>query len=157
MGKVLLVFRLAARDLRRRPGEAAMLLIVIMAATTALTLGLVLRGVTAQPYQVTRAATVGPDVLATAFPLNSGPPSDLAGLADVARLAHAPGVTSRSGPFPVAFPVLRANGHTDAVLAEGRNTARASVEQPELTQGSWVRSDGIVVERSFADARRPRR
>jgi ABC-type antimicrobial peptide transport system permease subunit len=152
MGKVLLVFRLAARDLRRRPGEAVMLLIVIMAATTALTLGLVVRGVTAQPYQVTRAATVGPDVLATAFPLNSGPPSDLAGLADVARLAHAPGVTSRSGPFPVAFPVLRANGHTDAVLAEGRNTARASVDQPELTQGSWVRSDGIVVERSFADA-----
>ena len=129
-----------------------MLLVVIMAATTALTLGLVLRGVTAQPYQVTRAATAGPDVLATAFPLNSGPPGDLAGLADVARLAHASGVTGHSGPFPVAFPVLRANGHTDAVLAEGRNMTPAPVDQPDLSGGSWVRSNGIVVERSFADA-----
>ena len=153
MGKVLLIGRLAARDLQRRRGEAVMLLVVITAATTALTLGLVLRGVTAQPYQVTRAATAGPDVLATAFPASSGgPPGDRAGLADVARLAHAPGVTGHSGPFPVAFPILRAHGRTDAVLAEGRATARAPVDQPDLSKGSWVRGDGIVVERSFADA-----
>jgi putative ABC transport system permease protein len=44
VGKTLFVGRLAARDLRRRPGEAVMLLIVITAATTALTLGLVLHG-----------------------------------------------------------------------------------------------------------------
>ena len=99
-----------------------MLLIVITAATTALTLGLVLHGVTAQPYQQTRKATAGPDVIATAFPLNSGPPADPAGLADVAPLTHGPGVVGGTGPFPVAFPVLRVNGHTDAVLAEGRDT-----------------------------------
>ena len=95
-----------------------MLLVVITAATTALTLGLVLRGVTSQPYQITRAATAGPDVLATAFPAASGAPADRAGLADVARLTHAPGVAGHSGPFPVAFPILRAHGHADAVLAE---------------------------------------
>ena len=44
VGRVLLVCRLAARDLRRRPGEAALLLLAIMAATTTLTLGLVLHG-----------------------------------------------------------------------------------------------------------------
>jgi putative ABC transport system permease protein len=152
VGKLLLVCRLAARDLQRRRGEAVMLLVVIMAATTALTLGLVLRGVTAQPYQQTREATAGPDVIATAFPGSSGPPADPAGLAGVAPLTHARGVIAHTGPFPVAFPVLRANGHTDAVLAEGRDTAPAPVDQPELTQGSWVRSGGIVVERSFADA-----
>ena len=38
-----------------------MLLVVILAATTALTLGLVLHGVTAQPYQQTRHATAGPE------------------------------------------------------------------------------------------------
>ena len=138
MGKLFLVCRLAARDLRRRRGEAVMLLVVLTAATTALTLGLVLHGVTSQPYQSTRAATNGPDVLATAFPANSGPPADHAGLADVTPLAHARGVTAHSGPYPVAFPVLRANGHTDAVLAEGRDPAPASVDQPKLTQGSWV-------------------
>ncbi|MGH3198386.1 MAG: FtsX-like permease family protein [Streptosporangiaceae bacterium] len=152
MGKVLLVCRLAARDLRRRRGEAVMLLVVMMAATTALTLGLVLHGVTAQPYQSTRAATAGPDVLATAFPAHSGPPAGLAGLADVAPLTRAPGVIGRTGPYPVAFPVLRADGHTDAVLAEGRDPALASVDQPKLTEGSWVRSGSVVVERSFADA-----
>jgi ABC-type antimicrobial peptide transport system permease subunit len=152
MGKLFLVCRLAARDLRRRRVEAVMLLVVLTAATTALTLGLVLHGVTSQPYQSTRAATKGPDVLATAFPANSGPPADHAGLADVTPLTHARGVSAHSGPYPVAFPVLRANGHTDAVLAEGRDPAPASVDQPKLTQGSWVGAGGVVVERSFADA-----
>ncbi len=152
MGRLFLVCRLAARDLRHRPGEAVMLLAVITAATTALTLGLVLHGVTSQPYQSTREATAGPDVLATAFPAGGGPPANPAGLADVAPLTRAPGVTGHSGPFPVAFPVLRANGHADAVLAEGRGGAAAPVDRPELTEGSWVRNGQVVVERSFADA-----
>ena len=129
-----------------------MLLVVIVAATTALTLGLVLHGVTAEPYQQTRQATAGPDVVATAFPGASGLPTDLSGLNDVAHLAHVPGVVGSSGPFPVAFPVLRANGRTDAVVAEGRDSAPTAVDQPKQTEGSWVREDGVVVERSFADA-----
>jgi hypothetical protein len=43
MGRLLLVGRLAVRDLRRRPVEAALLLLAIMAATTTLTLGRPLR------------------------------------------------------------------------------------------------------------------
>lgn len=152
MGKFALIGRIAARDLWRRKGEAAMLLVVIAAATAALTLGLVLRGVTAPPYQLTRRATAGPDVVATAFPSHAGAPSDPAGLADVAPIARARGVAASSGPFPVAFPVLRARGHADAVLAEGRSTRPSPVDQPELTQGSWVRRGEVVIERSFADA-----
>ena len=62
MGRVLLsrtvlVGRLAGRDLRYRPAQAAALLLVIAAATATLTLGLALHGVTSQPYQRTRAAT----------------------------------------------------------------------------------------------------
>ena len=60
MGRVLLVFRLAARNVRRRPAEAALLVLAIMAATTMLTLGLALRGVTNHPYERTREATAGP-------------------------------------------------------------------------------------------------
>lgn len=152
MGRLVLAFRLAARDLKRRRGEAAMLLVVVVAATTTLTLGLVLHGVTAQPYEQTRHATAGPDVVATAFPGTSGSPTNPIGFHDVAHLAHAPGVVASSGPFPVAFPVLRANGHADAVLAEGRDSAPASVDQPKLTEGSWVTGDGVVLERSFAEA-----
>src|ERR1700722_16532914 len=107
MGKVLLVCRLAARDLQRRRGGAVMLLVVMMAATTARKLGLGPQGETAQTYQSPRAATAGPDVRATAFPAHSGPSADLAGLADVAPLTKAPGVIGHTGPYPVAFPVLR--------------------------------------------------
>ena len=34
----------------------------------------------------------------------------------------------------------------------GRDAAPASVDQPELTQGSWVSDGGVVVEAAFADA-----
>jgi hypothetical protein len=72
MGRVVLVCRLAARDLRRHPAEAALLLLAIMAATTTLTLGLVLHGVTSKPYQSTREATAGPDVVAGVDPPPAG-------------------------------------------------------------------------------------
>jgi hypothetical protein len=91
MGPILLVLRLVTRDLRRRRTEAILLLLAIAAATTTLTMALVLHGVTSQPYQRTRAATAGPDVV-------------------------------------------------------------AGLEPPRLTQGSWMRGGGVVLERTFADA-----
>jgi hypothetical protein len=65
MGQILLVGRLASRDLRRRPAQSLLLLLVITAAMATLTLGLVLHGVTSKPYQQTRMATGGPDVVAS--------------------------------------------------------------------------------------------
>ena len=104
MGRILLVCRLAARHLRRRRAEAAMLLIAIMAATTTLTLGLLMYAMTGHPYDSTRAATAGPDVVASVFPPQpiGGPRADLAALT---RLAHAPGVTGHSGPYPVTWAI----------------------------------------------------
>jgi putative ABC transport system permease protein len=49
MGRILLVCRLAVRDLQRRPVEAALLLLAIVAATVTLTLGLVLHDVASDP------------------------------------------------------------------------------------------------------------
>ena len=49
-----------------------LLLLAITAATTTLTLGLALHGVTSQPYQQTRAATAGPDVVAYAAGRRTG-------------------------------------------------------------------------------------
>jgi putative ABC transport system permease protein len=153
VGKLLLVCRLAGRDLRRRKAEAVLLLLAITAATTTLTLGLVLHGVTSQPYQQTRAATAGPDVVAGLFPPAPKPISS-AELTRLMALAHAPGVTGHSGPYPVTWAILRARGITGGAEAEGRDPAPAPVDQPRLIQGSWVRSGGVVVERSFADALR---
>jgi hypothetical protein len=153
MGKILLVGRLAGRDLRRRPVQAALLLVVITAAMAALTLGLLLHGVTSRPYAQTRSATAGPDVTASTID-NSGPsaPVSPAALSRFAALAHAPGVTAHSGPYPVAWPLLQAGGVTADVMAEGRDEAPAAVDQPDVVQGTWVRPGGVVLERAFADA-----
>jgi ABC-type lipoprotein release transport system permease subunit len=164
MGRILLVGRLAARNLRRRPAEAALLLLAITAATTVLTLGLVLRGVTNDPYQNTREATAGPDVVASFAPdPATGQPADLAGME---ALTDAPGVIDHSGPYPVIGAELEADGVTGSrrtprgeviggaagVWAVGRNPNAASVDQPVVTEGSWVRDGGVVVETGFADA-----
>jgi ABC-type lipoprotein release transport system permease subunit len=149
LARVLLVCRLAERDMRHRPAAAVLLLIAITAATTTLTLGLALGGVTGQHYATTRAATAGPDVVAaTVGSVPGGLPADLARLE---QLSRAPGVTGHSGPFPVTFAALRAGGRTANVMAEGRDQEPASVDQPQLTQGGWVRPGEVVVERTFAD------
>ena len=144
MGRILLVGRLAVRGLRQRRIEAALLLLAIMAATTTLTLGLVLRKAASDPYQSTREATNGPDVVASV-----NQPAELSGLEE---LASAPSVTDHSGPYPVTPAKLQASGRTSDVQAVGRDAAPASVDQPELIQGSWVSDGGVVVEAAFANA-----
>jgi ABC-type lipoprotein release transport system permease subunit len=159
MSRVLLVCRLASRDLRRRPVEALLLLLAIVGATTVLTLGLVLRGVTEGPYQSTREGTAGPDVVAQAVALLTAPdraerrpptgPIDRTGLE---ALADAPGVVGRTGPYPVVWAMLGARGYRLEAQVVGRDAAKAPIDQPKLTQGSWIRDGGVVFEAAFADA-----
>ena len=158
MGKIVLVARLAARDVRRHKAQAVLLLLAITAATTTLVLGLALNGVTSHPYQQTRALTNGPDLVAGyGVNLNSnGPiPAEVSAAqiqADTSALTHLSGVTGYSGPYPVASVILRTRGLTVPVQAEGRAQAPAAVDQPNLTAGSWVRPGGVVLERTFAAA-----
>jgi ABC-type lipoprotein release transport system permease subunit len=128
-----------------------MLLLVMTATTTTLTLGLVLHGVTSQPYQATRSATAGPDVVSSSATNQQGisSPADLAALNE---LSHAAGVTGHSGPYPVTSAVIRAHGHTAEAEVVGRDQAAASVDQPKVIQGRWVRNGMAVVERAFAEA-----
>jgi len=150
MGRFLLIARLAARDLRRRPAEAALLLLAITAATATLTLGLVLHGVASDPYQRTREATAGPDVVASVSPDPvQNQPADRASLE---ALTDAAGVVDHSGPYPVTGAVLEARGQLATAQVEGRDPEGAAVDQPELTQGSWVGDGGAVIEAAFADA-----
>src|SRR6516165_12244622 len=98
-GRVVLISRLAARDLRRRPVEALMVFLVIAAAATTLTVAFALSGVTNKPYQQTRLDTAGPDVVAIEGGGGPGPaqPMSSAQLASaVASLTKAPGVIAHS-------------------------------------------------------------
>jgi ABC-type lipoprotein release transport system permease subunit len=146
MGKTLLVWRLVVKDVRHHVAETLLLLLAIAAAAATLTLGLSIHGATNNPYQQTRAATNGPDVVDTEFPPNNGPANPTV----LKPLEHAAGVIASSGPFPVTWATLRANRTTAAAEVEGRETGRSLVDQPKLTEGTWVRSGGVVVERGLA-------
>lgn len=151
MGRTILVARLAACDLRRRWSETVLLLLAIVAAMGTLTLGLVLHGVTNGPYTQTRAATAGPDVVASSTFDTHGrtSPADLHALV---ALAHSKGVAASSGPYPFTTAILRTATVTAGADVEGRDLGSAAVDQPLVTDGSWVRPGGVVVERTFADA-----
>lgn len=160
MGRLVLLRRLVAKDLRHRPVQALLLLVAIAAGATTLTLGLVLRGATDDPYARTRAATNGPDVVATLLPGRARSVAP-AGLAQFTALEHAPGVAAGSGPFPVLWALLHWKNATDGAEVEGRGTGpdgsagssgSAAVDRPKLLEGGWVRPGGVVVEGGFADA-----
>ena len=144
-GRALLIYRLVASSLRGRPVEVVVTVVAIAAATTTLMVGLALRDVSAHPYQTTRALTAGPDI--AAMPSNPSPAS----LAHLEALQHAPGVVSSVGPFPVSFPIMTTKGSRVLAIVEGRSQSRSAIDQPYVTQGSWVRPGGVVIERAFAD------
>jgi hypothetical protein len=152
MGRSLLVLRLARRDLRRRPVEAILALLVMIVATTTLTIGLALHGVTDDPYEQTRAATAGPDAVA-GFLSEDGTPPATAAVDAVTRL---PGVTGHGSVMPLAHTTLSLGGRTATVQALGREPGGDPVDRPKLTSGAWVGAGSVVLERGFAEASAPR-
>jgi putative ABC transport system permease protein len=168
MGRFLIIGRLAVRDIRYRPAQAVLLLLAITAATAVLSLGLVIHGVTNQPYQQTRAATRGPDLVANlgffgasgaggpcSGPSCSGSPSSHAAqlASQVSALEHTHGVTGSTGPYLIADAVITSPGGRQAgVVAEGRDEAPAAIDQPLVVSGTWIRPGGVVLERTFAEA-----
>jgi ABC-type lipoprotein release transport system permease subunit len=162
MGRLLLVYRLGVRDLRHRPAQAVLLLLAIAAGAATLTLGLALHGTTDHPYARTRAATSGPDVVATVTtggagsgPATTGRPGQgpvQASPDALLALAHAPGVAARSGPFPVTWTLLHHGSTTGSAEVEGRDAGRDAVDRPALLRGGWIRPGGVVVEAGFASA-----
>ncbi|MFD2356242.1 ABC transporter permease [Nonomuraea ferruginea] len=63
-----------------------------------------------------------------------------------------PDVVDHGGPYPVTAAKLQASRRTSDVQAVGRDATPASVDQPELVEGSWVSDGGVVVEAAFARA-----
>lgn len=149
MGRLVLIARLVARDLRHRPAEAVLLLLAITAAATTLTLGLALNGVTSSPYLRTRAATAGPDLVASVTTGDNGQPAVRANLLPLERTR---GVTASSGPFPLSWVTLQSGGSTTSAEVQGRDATPSAVDRPQVTAGTWIRPGEVVVERSFATA-----
>jgi hypothetical protein len=142
MGLIVLVWRLAVRDLRRRLTQSLLLLLVITAATSTLALAFSLDGTSNHPWSTTRAATAGPDVILQTYPSEHPDPTQLD------ALGHALGVVGTSGPYPMASPVLRAGQVTDPVFAEGRDETMPAIDRPtsRVEPGSdpvaWSSSEG---------------
>lgn len=157
-GRALLLGRLAVSDLRHHVAEAILLVVAIAAAITVLTLAFALNGVNANPFGQTMAATNGPDVVAQASNNPSTGTTSAADLAALVALDGATGVTAHSGPYPIVGaegpvgPTLQADGLSTTVVVEGRTLGPARVDQPKVTDGTWIRPGGVVVERSFAQA-----
>ncbi|GAA0411735.1 hypothetical protein GCM10009530_75320 [Microbispora corallina] len=147
MGRFVVIGRLAARDLRRRPFDAVMVVLVIGVAVTALSVGLALNGMTDSPYRQTRQATAGPDVVA-GFML-PGKQTFAPGAVD--ELVNTSGVIGHTGPYPLTYTTMEAHGRSKGVAVEGRDPAPAAVDQPLVTEGRWVRRGEVVIERGFAD------
>ena len=155
VGKLVVIWRLATKDLFHAKTRTMLTVTVIAAATATLTLGLALSGATSDPYAHTRAATAGPDVMVQSNVPANGKEALTAAPPDLIALEHAPGVVGYSGPYPVATPSLVANGHTVASQAggfvvEGREQTRALVDQPKVLEGTWVRPGAVVVESTYA-------
>jgi len=157
-GRALLLFRLARQDIRHHFAQAVLLVVAIAAATAVLSLAFALNGVNTNPYQQTMAATKGPDVVAQS---GNDPYTGVTSPADLAALAalnHAKGVAAHSGPYPMVGalgpvgPVMRSGDIVASVQVEGRQPGLAAVDQPKVTDGTWIRPGGVVVERSFAEA-----
>lgn len=144
MGHLLLTGRLILRDLRKRPGEAVMFLLVVTVATTCLTLGAAAGNAVSTGYAKTRAATAGPDITAVTTA------TDPSGLAR--RIKDTPGVAAQSDPFFAFDTTVRAHGRTAHSAVEGRGASPSAVDRPLVTSGRWVRPGGAVLERGFAEA-----
>src|SRR5262249_30260746 len=144
MGPFVLVWRLAAHDLRRRLTQSVLLLLVIAAATGTLALALALDRTSSTPWRTHRAAPAAPDVRAELYPAKRP------ALGKLTALTRAAGVAATSGPYPMASPVLRTGTIADPVFAEGRDETMPATDRPYLTAGTWVRPGGVVIERGFA-------
>jgi ABC-type lipoprotein release transport system permease subunit len=128
-----------------------LLLVALGVAATTLTIGLVLHGQTGTPYAETRAATAGPDIVATVFP----PPRRAvspARLAALSGLSHAPEVTAATGLLPQTWTSLDTGGISAVAAVQGRATAPSAVDRPRVVSGTWVRAGSVVLERAFAAA-----
>jgi putative ABC transport system permease protein len=136
----VLLGRLAFAGIRSRLLPSALTIAIAAAAVATIVLSLEVRSSGVDPWQRTFAEANGAHVLAFV-------PSQ----ADAAAIGGLPGVTERGAPVPLVWATVGTRGSTDQVQLAGL-TGSTAVNKPVLTAGSQLRGDGIVLERSLANA-----
>jgi ABC-type lipoprotein release transport system permease subunit len=134
------LIRLAFAGIRSRLLASVLTLLLSSAAAATIVLALEVGATARDPWQRTFTAANGAHVLANV-------PSQ----ADARAIAALPGVAERDEPVPMAGARVARRGGTDRLLLAGL-PARPLVNTPVRTAGSALGKDGIVLERSFADA-----
>jgi putative ABC transport system permease protein len=158
MRSLRLAVWLARRNVRRRPAQAALLLLTLTLATGTIGIGMAVYGSADRPWDRVWTATDGFHVGAAYYRQFDAARDDAdldAVRAEFAELAAAPGVRAVGGPWTQLYGLLDvAGGGTEELTAEIRDPGRRSpVDQPLVTAGSWLAADddGVVLEDGLAD------
>lgn len=155
MSSVPLSGRLAARNLRRRPGQALLLLLTLTIATGTLALGLSVYGSADAPWDRAWKATNGFHVSFNVYhpPDEGGNDAFVRTMRDRAHeLAGANDVVAVGGPWTHLYGSIDVAGGTEDLTAEIREPGTYAVDQPLVTSGRWLGSDdGVVLEGGLAD------
>jgi ABC-type lipoprotein release transport system permease subunit len=136
----VMLLKLAFAGIRSRLLASALTVTIAAAAAATIVLALEVRSSGVDPWQRTFAAANGAHVLAVV-------PSR----ADAAAIARLPGVSERSEPVPLVSAALVTPRSSDPVQLAGWMGA-ARVNRPVLRAGAEPGHNGIVLERSLADA-----
>jgi ABC-type antimicrobial peptide transport system permease subunit len=135
----VMLVRLGFAGIRSRLLASALTIVIAAAAVATIVLALEVRSSGVDPWRRTFTEANGAHVLAVV-------PSR----ADAVAIGALPGVTERSAPVPLVQADVGSRGHRDRVDLAGLSRP---VNVPVPTAGSPVREGGIVLERSFANAR----
>ena len=143
-----LAARLAGRNLRRRPGQALLLLLTLTIATGVLGVAMSVYGSADAPWDRTWRATDGFHVSFVVYhpPDEAGDRGLVAELRRRAsRLTDAPGVVAAGGPWSHLYGSVRVAGGDEDLTAEVRDPGPYPVDQPLVTDGAWLGDGGGVV------------
>jgi putative ABC transport system permease protein len=155
MASVGIATRLAARNLRRRPGPALLLLLTLTIATGTLGLGLSVYGSADAAWDRTWQATDGFHVSFNVYhpPDEAGDDHFVRAMSERAlELADADDVVAVSGPWIHLYGSIEVAGGREDLTAEIRPPGRYTVDQPLVTSGRWLGSgDGVVLEGGLSD------
>jgi putative ABC transport system permease protein len=149
-----LAVRLAARNLRRHPGQALLLLLTLTIATGVLGVAMSLYGSADEPWNRTWRATKGFHVSFTVYhpPDEPGDRALVASLRrDASQLTTAPGVVAVGGPWRHLYGSVQLAGGTEDLTAEVRDPSPSQVDQALVTSGRWLgQGGGVVLESGLA-------
>jgi putative ABC transport system permease protein len=160
---MVLIARLASRNLRARPGQALLLLLALCVATTSVTLALAVNETGNDAWDRLHRTTNGFHIRAGMAYIPPVAGSTIAqapkpGSEDIARtheqlaaLATDPAVIAASGPWPTLWATGEVGGTELELFVNVRDAAPAGVGQPFVTSGRWLDgSDGVVLEDGLA-------